>query len=213
MLTRSARRTRAEAEVDVDTGVVAVDHEVEQPKLPKVARRAANAAEAASEAAIEDVIVVDDIEHTHDEFDAKDDDDDEEENEAEDNGRAADMDATVDEWEIEQMDLKTIKEILREKDLSIKGNQKVLAKRLIGRLHKEKDPDYKPRPKGRVCKWCGAFMKKRRSLKGPFFGCETWPACQYTTSLSGYAKPSREHLKGKPGVMQYRDSSWYERYY
>ena len=141
-------------------------------------------------------------------------DDNESEDNAEEKGESkAAVDDTIDEWDIEKMAVPSIKEMLKERELSTNGDKKVLIKRLVARLHKEKDPEYKAKPKGRHCKWCGALMQKRRSLKGPFFGCSTWPECQYTTSLSGYAKPQREHLKGIPGVKHGYDSRYYERLY
>lgn len=114
---------------------------------------------------------------------------------------------------VNTMTLKELKEQLKERSLSIHGTQKVLAKRLHDRLLKEQNPDYKPKPIGRTCKWCQSSMKKRRTRSGKeFYGCSSFPHCQYTTSLSGYAKPGREHLKGKYATF-YNPNFNYERYY
>jgi hypothetical protein len=119
----------------------------------------------------------------------------------------------VDTFGVDKMTMKELKEQLKERCLSINGTQKVLAKRLLDRLIKEQDPEYKPKPQGRTCKWCQAPMKKRRTRKGDqFYGCSAFPHCQYTTSLSGYAKPRREHLKGKYATF-YNPNFDYERYY
>ena len=113
---------------------------------------------------------------------------------------------------VEDMDIKAIKTQLKERNLSIKGTHKVLAKRLLERLQKEKDPDYVPFKKGRHCKWCEAPMKKRRNIfkKTEFYGCSAYPTCQYTTSMSGHARPDREHLKGVAATTGGRDSRFYE---
>ena len=99
---------------------------------------------------------------------------------------------------IEGMTVPTIKNLLKERDLSTNGDKKTLVKRLHDRMVKEQDPEYEPKRKGRHCKWCDSLMQKRRSLKGDFYGCSTYPECQFTTSLSGHANPKREHLKGLP---------------
>jgi ssDNA-binding Zn-finger/Zn-ribbon topoisomerase 1 len=106
----------------------------------------------------------------------------------------------VDDFGVEKMPVPKIKEMLKERDLSVKGDKKVLSKRLIERLTKEKNPDYEPRRLGRHCKWCDSLMKKKRGIKGDFYGCTAYPECQYTTSLSGYAKPTRDFLKGQPAT-------------
>jgi ssDNA-binding Zn-finger/Zn-ribbon topoisomerase 1 len=77
--------------------------------------------------------------------------------------------------------IKEVKEAPKKRQLSIKGTDNVLKKRLLERLVKEKDPEYTPKPKGRHCKWCGALMKKKNSFRGEFYGCSTWPACQERT--------------------------------
>ncbi len=97
---------------------------------------------------------------------------------------------------VEKMTVAEIKAHLKERDLSIKGDKKVLTKRLIERFAKEKDPEYQPKRKGRHCKWCDNLMKKKRGFKGDFYGCTAYPNCLYTTSLSGHANPQKEHLKG-----------------
>ncbi len=131
----------------------------------------------------------------------------------EDEGGEDDDNNEDDEFGVFKMNMKEIKEQLRERTLSTNGTLKVIAKRLVDRLTKEKDPEYKPKPKGRYCKWCQAPMKKRRTRKGDqFYGCSAFPHCQYTTSLSGYAKPKREHLKGKYATF-YNPNFDYERYY
>lgn len=101
----------------------------------------------------------------------------------------------------EELNLKTLnelKEMLKERDLSVNGKKEILINRLALRLEKEKDPLYvaKPKKKIKICEWCGAYMIKRNGRKGEFYGCASYPDCQYTTSLSGYAKPSREVLRG-----------------
>jgi hypothetical protein len=101
----------------------------------------------------------------------------------------------ADSFGVDSMTVKEVKEALKKRQLSIKGTDKVLKKRLLERLLKEQDPDYTPKPKGRHCKWCNALMKKKNSFRGEFYGCSTWPACQYTTSMSGHADPKREHLE------------------
>lgn len=104
----------------------------------------------------------------------------------------------VDIWGVEKMKLPEIKAMLKERDLSIRGDKKILSKRLIDRLSKEQNPEFKPKPRGRFCKWCEAPMKKRRGFKGDFYGCTSYPECQYTTSLSGKVDPKREALRGIP---------------
>ncbi len=104
----------------------------------------------------------------------------------------------VDQWEVEKMTVPAIKEMLKARDLSVRGDKKVLSKRLIERLTKELNPEYKAKPKGRHCKWCDALMSKKRGFKGDFYGCSTYPECQYTTSLPGHANPKKEFLKGVP---------------
>lgn len=123
--------------------------------------------------------------------------------------------AAVEALGIDAMSVKGVKDMLKERDLSIKGTEKVLKKRLIDRLIKEQDPAYKPKPKFRTCKWCGAYMKKRNGFKGEFYGCSTFPACQYTTSMSGHANPKREHLRGREATGGgayaglYGEERWY----
>lgn len=107
------------------------------------------------------------------------------------------------EEKVAAMTLKSVKEELKKRDLSVKGVDKVVRKRLSDRLLKECDPEYKPREKGRHCKWCGALMVKKsvrygEDRWGRFYGCSAYPTCQYTTNLNGYARPEREHLKGVP---------------
>jgi ssDNA-binding Zn-finger/Zn-ribbon topoisomerase 1 len=98
---------------------------------------------------------------------------------------------------IESMTIEEIQNKLQERNLSTNGDERVLKKRLSDRLTKEQDPKYKPRSKNiRSCAWCGELMKKRNGFRGDFYGCSTFPRCQYTTSLKGDANPSKEHLRG-----------------
>jgi ssDNA-binding Zn-finger/Zn-ribbon topoisomerase 1 len=98
---------------------------------------------------------------------------------------------------IESMTIEEIQEKLQDRNLSTNGDERVLKKRLSDRLTKEQDPKYKPRAKTiRSCAWCGELMKKRNGFRGDFYGCSTFPRCQYTTSLKGDANPSKEHLRG-----------------
>jgi hypothetical protein len=107
-----------------------------------------------------------------------------------------DDETSADEFGVNEMEIKQVKQQLKERKLSIKGSDKVLKKRLLDRLVKEKDPEYKPKPKGRTCKWCGSLMKKKNGFRGEFYGCSSYPNCQYTTSMSGHADPKRDHLRG-----------------
>jgi hypothetical protein len=93
-----------------------------------------------------------------------------------------------DEFGVHAMKVSEIKEKLNSRDLSTNGDKKVLSKRLIERLTKEKDPEYKPKPKGRFCKVCTTptLMRKRSGVRGPFFGCSNYPQCSYTENR-GYA--------------------------
>jgi hypothetical protein len=72
----------------------------------------------------------------------------------------------VEDFGVGKMTVPKIKEMLKERDLSLNGDKKVLSKRLIERLTKEKNPDYEPRRLGRHCKWCDSLMKKKRGIKG-----------------------------------------------
>lgn len=94
-----------------------------------------------------------------------------------------------DEINVGALTVSTIKDMLKERDLSTNGDKKVLSKRLIERLVKEKDPDYKPKPKGRFCKVCvdPPLMQKRNGVRGPFFGCANYPQCTYTENRGGMA--------------------------
>ena len=96
---------------------------------------------------------------------------------------------SVDEFGVHAMKVPEIKDKLKERDLSTNGDKKVLSKRLIERLMKEKEPTYKPKPKGRFCKVCvePALMQKRMGVRGPFFGCPNYPECTYTENRGGMA--------------------------
>lgn len=99
-----------------------------------------------------------------------------------------------DEFSVSAMTVSKIKEMLKERDLSTNGDKKVLSKRLVERLVKEKDPEYKPKPKGRFCKVCPepTLMRKRSGVRGPFFGCGNYPNCSYTESR-GMAMVDNRH--------------------
>ena len=99
-----------------------------------------------------------------------------------------------DEFGVYAMKVAEIKEKLKERDLSTNGDKKVISKRLIERLVKEKDPSYKPKPKGRFCKECvvPTLMQKRNGVRGPFFGCANYPQCMYTENRGSMA------MLGKP---------------
>ena len=101
--------------------------------------------------------------------------------------------ADEDEFGVHAMTVAAIKDLLNARDLSTNGAKKVLSKRLIERLVKEKDVTYKPKPKGRFCKECAipTLMRKRNGVRGPFFGCTNYPACHYTESR-GFAMVSNK---------------------
>ena len=102
--------------------------------------------------------------------------------------------ANVDEFGVYVMKVSEIKEKLKERDLSTNGDKKVLSKRLTERLVKEKDPTYKPKPKGRFCQECvvPTLMQKKNGVRGPFFGCSNYPQCMYTENRGSMA------MLGKP---------------
>jgi hypothetical protein len=98
-----------------------------------------------------------------------------------------------DEFGVHAMTVTAIKDLLNTRELSTNGDKKVLSKRLLERLVKEKDPDYKPKPKGRFCKECPTptLMRKRNGVRGPFFGCSNYPQCCYTEGR-GFAMVSNK---------------------